>query len=78
VGLFLGNLLGIGFCYLQKKFSIVKLSEENYYLSEAPIELNLLTVLGLNLLTLTVILLFLILPSWLVTRISPVKAIRFK
>lgn len=78
LGLFFGNLAGVGFCFLQEKYGFIKLSEENYYLSVAPIELNMLHVLGLNLLALLVILLFLIFPSWLVTRISPVKAIRFK
>jgi lipoprotein-releasing system permease protein len=78
LGLFFGNLAGIGFCLLQEKFGLITLSEENYYLSEAPIELDFLSVLALNLLALLTIVLFLILPSWLVTRISPVKAIRFK
>ncbi|MCF8245063.1 MAG: FtsX-like permease family protein [Saprospiraceae bacterium] len=78
LGLFFGNLAGIGFCLLQENYGLIKLSEENYYLSEAPIELNLFSVLALNAVALVVILLFLIFPSWLVTRISPVKAIRFK
>jgi lipoprotein-releasing system permease protein len=78
LGLFLGNLLGIGFCLIQSKYGLIKLSEENYYLSEAPIDLSLLHILGLNIIALAVILLFLTIPSWLVTRITPVKAIRFK
>ncbi|MEK7255607.1 MAG: FtsX-like permease family protein, partial [Bacteroidota bacterium] len=78
LGLFWGNLAGIGFCLLQQKFGIIQLSEENYYLSTAPVELSLFTVLTLNAGTFLVTLLFLILPSWLVARISPVKAIRFK
>ncbi len=78
MGLFWGNLLGIGFCLLQQKFGIIQLSEENYYLSVAPIELNLWTILLLNIGALIVIMIFLIIPSWLVTKISPVKAIRFK
>ncbi len=77
-GLFWGNLLGIGFCILQEKTGLVQLSEENYYLSTAPIEINVLTILLLNIGAMIVIMLFLIIPSWLVTRISPVKAIRFK
>lgn len=77
-GLMLGNLAGLGFCFLQKKYGLIRLSEENYYLSEAPIELDLFNVLALNALALATIILFLIIPSWLVTRISPVKAIRFK
>ncbi|MEZ5038270.1 MAG: FtsX-like permease family protein [Saprospiraceae bacterium] len=77
-GLFWGNLIGLGLCYLQDKFEIVKLSEADYYLSVAPVEINMWLVLFLNIGTLLVTLLFLIIPSFLVTRISPVKAIRFK
>lgn len=78
VGLFWGNVIGLGLCALQEHFEIVKLSEENYYLSVAPIEVNFWTVLFLNLGTMAITLLFLIIPSYLVTRISPVKALRFK
>ena len=78
LGLFWGNLAGVGFSWLQKKFGLIQLSEENYYLSVAPIELNFFTVLVLNIGALIIILAFLTIPSWLVTRISPVKAIRFK
>jgi len=78
VGLFWGNLIGIGLCLLQDTFEFIRLDEENYYLSVAPIALNWWTILLLNLGTLLITLVFLILPSYLVTRISPVKAIRFK
>ncbi|MBK7338888.1 MAG: ABC transporter permease [Saprospirales bacterium] len=78
LGLFWGNLIGIGLCLLQKHFKIITLSEANYYLSVAPVELNPLTVLGLNVLTTVVTLVFLLLPSYLVSRIRPVQAIRFK
>lgn len=78
MGLFWGNLIGISLCLIQSNFGIIQLSEENYYLSEAPIELNLWTILFLNLGALAVIMIFLIGPSYLVSKISPVKAIRFK
>ena len=78
VGLFWGNLIGIGLCYLQEKYGIVELSEENYYLSVAPIEINYWTVLFLNIGTMVITILFLVIPSYLVTRISPVKALKFK
>lgn len=78
LGLLFGNLLGIGLCYLQKNFEIIRLSEADYYLSVAPIEINFWTILILNIGTLIITLLFLIIPSYLVTRISPVEAIRFK
>ncbi|GIV31349.1 MAG: permease [Saprospiraceae bacterium] len=77
-GLLWGNAIGVGFCLLQQRFGFIRLDEANYYLSVAPIELNFLPILLLNVGVLAVTLVFLLLPSWLVTRVSPVKAIRFK
>jgi lipoprotein-releasing system permease protein len=77
MGLFWGNLIAVTLGLLQERFGFIRLSEENYYLSVAPVELNLWSILLVNAGTLLVILIFLILPSYLVTRISPVKAIRF-
>ncbi|THH40460.1 ABC transporter permease [Neolewinella litorea] len=78
VGLLLGNLLGLGLAWIQKTYGVVQLDEESYYLAVAPIKLEWMTILGLNLGTFCVTLLFLVLPSYLVTKIDPVKAIRFK
>ncbi len=78
IGLFWGNLLGLSLCWVQDTFELITLDETNYYLSVAPVQINWWTVLFLNLGTLAVTLLFLIIPSYLVTRIDPVKAIRFK
>ncbi len=76
-GLLWGNAVGIGLCVLQQHFRFVRLSEENYYLSYAPISLNLWIILGLNLGTLVLVMALLLLPAQLVTRIDPVRAIRF-
>ncbi|NJB86506.1 lipoprotein-releasing system permease protein [Lewinella marina] len=78
VGLLLGNGLGLGLAWVQKTYGVVQLDEESYYLAVAPIKLEWLTILGLNVGTFCVTLLFLVLPSYLVTKIDPVKAIRFK
>ncbi len=78
LGLFWGNVIGLALCCIQEQFEVIKLSEADYYLSVAPIEVNIWILLSLNAGTLAIILLFLIIPSYLVTRISPVKAIRFK
>lgn len=78
VGLFWGNLFGLGLCFIQDTFGLITLDETNYYLSVAPIKIEWGSVLLLNVGTLVVTLLFLILPSYLVSRIDPVKAIRFK
>ncbi|MQY79606.1 MAG: FtsX-like permease family protein [Bacteroidetes bacterium] len=76
-GLFYGNIIGIGLCLLQHYFGIIKLDESSYYLSTVPINFNLLYFFGLNLGTLLLTVLMLIIPSYLISRISPVKAIRF-
>ncbi len=78
LGLMFGNLIGLSLCYIQQRFEIITLSEKDYYLSVAPIEINLWTILLLNIGTMLITLLFLIIPSYLVTRINPVEAIRFK
>jgi lipoprotein-releasing system permease protein len=76
--MFWGNLIGLGFCFLQDNFHFIQLNEADYYLSYAPVKINWLAVLGVNIGTLIVTLLFLVLPSLLVSKIAPVKAIRFK
>ena len=77
-GLFLGNLVGLGFCWLEQKFQFIKLSEADYYLSYAPIKFDFVTILALNIGTLVITTLFLLLPTFLVLSITPVKALRFK
>jgi lipoprotein-releasing system permease protein len=78
LGLVLGNLLGLGICWMQDTFEFIRLSEENYYLATAPIAFNMWGFLMINLGTLLVTLVFLLIPTFLVLSISPVKAIRFK
>ena len=77
-GLLLGNIFGVGLSYLQHQTHLFKLDQASYYMTFVPIQLNLSDVLLLNLGTLVVCVLVLLIPSMLVTSISPVKAIRFK
>ncbi|MDF3076706.1 MAG: hypothetical protein K0S09_595 [Sphingobacteriaceae bacterium] len=77
-GLLLGNLLGIGLGVLEKTTHIFQLDPASYFISYVPVEFNLTDILLLNLGTLLVCLLVLLIPSMLVTRITPVKAIAFK
>ena len=76
-GILIGNLIGLGLCGLQYYFHILKLNPEVYYIDKVPIELNVWAWLALNAGTLIVCILALIIPSYAITRISPVKAIRF-
>jgi lipoprotein-releasing system permease protein len=76
-GLILGNLLGIGFCLMQLETAWLKLPAESYYLSEVPVYLNLENVLLINLVTLLIWMLMLLIPTAVINRITPSKAIRF-
>jgi lipoprotein-releasing system permease protein len=77
-GLFWGNLAGILFCLVQDHFGLIKLPQESYYVSEVPINLELMHVLLINAGTFAICMAMLIIPSYIVTRISPVKAITFR
>ena len=76
-GLIYGTVIGLVLCLLQQHFGFITLDEKNYYLSVAPIEINLWVVLLLNIGTLILTLIFLVLPTYIVTKISPIKALRF-
>jgi lipoprotein-releasing system permease protein len=78
IGLLLGNILGLGFGFIQQYTHVFKLNQSSYYLAYVPIEFHLTDVLLLNLATLVICLIVLIVPSMLVSRVSPLKAIRFK
>jgi len=77
-GLLLGNALGLTFCYLQQHFGFIKLDENSYYLSEAPIYFDFWALLLINIGTLVITVVSLLIPSFLISKIDPVKAIRFK
>lgn len=77
IGMLIGNIAGIGLCWLQQHFHIIALDQQSYYMAYAPIQLDAMPILLLNIGTLTCCLLMLLIPSLLVSRISPIKAIRF-
>jgi lipoprotein-releasing system permease protein len=76
-GLLWGNLIGIAILLLQRYFGIIKLNPENYYVDQAPVYLNWGYIALLNGLTISICFLVLLIPSYIITKISPVKAIRF-
>ncbi len=77
-GLLWGNLIGIGLLVIQKYFGIISLNPETYYVNQAPVYLNLNYIVLINSGTLILCLLMLIVPSYIVSKISPVKAIKFE
>ncbi|MBA9073860.1 lipoprotein-releasing system permease protein [Flavobacterium gossypii] len=76
-GLLWGNVIGIGLIVIQQQFGIVKLNPDSYYVNVAPAYLDWLYILLLNIGTLVICLAVLLIPSYIVTKISPVKAMRF-
>ncbi len=78
VGLFWGNLIGIGLLLLQKYGKIFPLNPDTYYVTEAPVYLNIGYILILNVGTFLLCLLMLLIPSYIISKISPVKAIRYE
>jgi lipoprotein-releasing system permease protein len=76
-GLIWGNIIAISLILLQQKFEIITLNPENYHVTVAPVVFNPLHILLINLGTVVISLLVLMVPSYLITKISPVKAIKF-
>ena len=76
-GMLWGNIIGLSLCALQYFFGIITLNPEVYYLSQVPVEITFSSWAALNIGTILVCLSALIIPSVVITRINPVKAIRF-
>lgn len=76
-GLLLGNAIAFAFCLLQMKTGWLKLSEKEYYLDTVPIEFDWSMIAMVNIGSIILTLLFLIVPSLLVSRISPVRSVHY-
>jgi len=76
-GLLYGNMIGLGLILIQKFFGVIKLNPENYYVSTVPVDLNPLVIISISLGILLISGLALIIPSYLISKISPVKAIKY-
>lgn len=76
-GLILGNAIGLSLLLIQKYLSPIQLDPSIYYVTKAPISIDLPTILILNISTFLICLATLVIPSYLIARISPVKAIQF-
>lgn len=76
-GMVAGNVLGLGLCYLQQRFEIMTLNAADYYMSVVPVSWHWEIVLLLNLITFLMVSVVLLLPTMIIARINPIKAIRF-
>ena len=77
-GIVLGNLLAFALIYLQKQFGLITLNPEVYYVEAVPVLVNWWWVLAIDLGTLVVSALAMIVPSFVVSNITPAKSIRFE
>lgn len=76
-GLLWGNAIAITICLIQQQFHLIPLDPVNYYVDAVPINLKLTHLLLLNMGTLVAIVLMMVIPSVLITKISPIKSIQF-
>jgi lipoprotein-releasing system permease protein len=76
-GLLLGNVLGLGFCFIQYKFKLIPLNPNDYYMDFVPISWNWEIIGILNVLTFTIVTVVLLLPTRAISNINPIRAIKF-
>jgi lipoprotein-releasing system permease protein len=77
VGLAIGNISGILICLIEKYFKVIKLPEDSYFVDHAPVYFDPLFIIVLNAAVLVITLVVMLIPAWLITRIEPVKVLRF-
>ena len=77
-GLLLGNAIALLLAFIQWKFRLIRLDAQNYYMNYVPVEWSWLAVAGVNLGVFVVVLLVTVLPTFSITRISPVAALKYK
>lgn len=77
-GLVVGNLIGLGICWLQFKFHLIPLDPVNYFINTVPIEFDWISFLLLNVGILSLITVILLIPTLIISRIRPVQALMFK
>jgi len=77
-GIFIGTIFGLLLCWIQEKTGIIKLNEEAYYISKASVYIIWWQVILVDIITLIVCFITLIIPTMLIKKISPVKAIQYR
>jgi lipoprotein-releasing system permease protein len=77
-GLLWGNIIALSLCLIQLKFGIITLDEENYFLDKVPISLHLIQIIYINIGAAISILLMLILPSTIISKISPEVTVKYR
>ena len=77
-GVILGNIFGILILLIQYYFAPFSLDETTYYMSKVPVDINFINILILNIITIVTCWIILIIPSYLIRKITPIKHLQFK
>lgn len=77
-GMLWGNIIALTVLLLQRYFGLIKLDPNTYYVSEMPVDINILHIILINIATLTLSVLAMVGPSYLIAKISPAKSLRFE
>ncbi|MGY5353902.1 ABC transporter permease [Wenyingzhuangia sp. IMCC45467] len=76
-GLLIGNVVGLLVIYLQYQFKFIELDPQNYYVHVAPVYITFSQIIILNIGTLVLCVLMMLIPSYIITKISPAKSVKF-
>jgi lipoprotein-releasing system permease protein len=77
-GLLIGNIVGLALCWVQYQFKVIPLDPENYYMDTVPIVFEWGTFAAINIITVIISVLILLIPTLIITQITPIKAMMFK
>ena len=77
-GMVVGNAIAFAFCLLQSKTHFLKLNPENYFVSYVPIKIDAGSVLLADILSFTVIMLLLLIPTLFISKVDPAQTVRMK
>lgn len=77
-GMILGNIIGLGLCFLQYQFQLISLDPSTYYMDSVPIYFNVLLFLLVNVVTFIVSVGIFIIPSFLISKVNPSESMRFE
>ncbi|MEM7552019.1 MAG: FtsX-like permease family protein [Bacteroidota bacterium] len=76
-GMAIGNGIGLGICALQYFFEIIPLDQQTYYMEYVPIQWNVVAIVLINIFSFILVTAALLIPTLLIARVNPIKAIRF-
>ena len=75
-GLIPGNIIAILFCWIERRYRVIPLDPTNYFVDHVPAEINITTIIGINVIAFVAIMLILLIPCRMISRISPARTLK--